>query len=249
MQHLRTKLRGFTIIELLVVIVIIGLLTGLATTSYINAQKNARDNTRKTGVASVATAVESFYQTKHRFPGLVGNEGASNIPQVAQRASWAGCLALDTANGYSSVLYYSYPTTSGGSGDHLACNERSGTTGFVPSQYAPYPSWIPELGEYLNPGPVENRYQNGTGAAQTLDSPSTGAFNPQTDDVLGTGVAQAFVYRHLNGGYMVYTRLESNTTDIPLNNPMGDKPKYSNATGTGEVGVTVYSDHTFMIRK
>lgn len=249
MHYKHTRFRGFTIIELLVVIVIIGLLTGLATTSYINAQKNARDNTRKSGVASIATAVEAFYQTKKRFPGLIGNEGAANIPQLAQRATWAGCLALDTNAGYSSVLYYSYPTVSGGLNDKKACNERADATGFDHTQFSPYPNWIPELGEYLNPSPVENRYQNASGAIQTLDNPSNGAFNAQSDDVLGTGVAQAFVYRHLNGGYMVYTRLESNTTDIPLNNPMGDKPKYSNAAGNGEVGVSVYSDHVFMIRK
>lgn len=255
MRHSYNHSRGFTIIELLVVIVIIGLLTGLATTSYINAQKNARDNTRKSNVASIATAAESFFQTKRRFPGLIGNEGSSNIPTLAEHSTWVGCMALDTPggpSGYSSVLYYSYPTTpgaDGGAADHLACNERASATGFVPSQYSPWPSWIPELGEYLNPNPTETRYQNGTGALQTLDDPNSGAFNAQTDDVLGQGVAQAYVYRHLAGGYMVYARLEANSTDIPLNTPMSDQPKYSSADGSSQTGVTVYNDHVFMIRK
>lgn len=238
--------RAFTLVELLIVIVIIGLLTGLATTSYINAQKNARDNTRKSDVASIATSVETFYQAKRRFPGLIGNEGAGSIPQVNQRAVWAGCLALDTASGYSSVVYYSYPTTQGGTGDKQACNERTGSaTGFTALHYGPYPNWIPELGEYLNPAPLEKRYQAANAdSTRTLDDPGTGAFTAQLNDVLGDNLAQAFVYRRLVGGFMVYTRLENGTTDITVGTPMSDTPKYSN-----NVGVTVYRNNVFMIRK
>lgn len=243
--------RAFTLLELLVVIVIIGLLTGLATTSYINAQRSARDNTRKSGVASIAAAVEAFYQANRRFPGLIGNEGASNIPktEVNERAKWAGCLALDTSEGKSSVVYYSYPTISTGQGAQAPCNARGSASGFNPNQYAPFPNWIPELGQYLNPTPLEKRYLAAGGSStKTLDE-DDGSFTANDSDILGANLSQGFAYRHLVGGYMVYTRLEIGTTDIPVNTPMTDKPQYSNADGSAEVPIKVYSNKVFMIRK
>jgi prepilin-type N-terminal cleavage/methylation domain-containing protein len=246
--------RAFTLIELLIVIVIIGLLTGLATTSYINAQKNARDNARKTSVSSISNAVEAFYQAKRRLPGLIGNEGAGNIPAPGQRTTWAGCLALDTDAGKSSVLYYSFPTNTsaaGGSDETLACSERALATGFIPSQFSPYPSWIPELGEYLNPAPLEKRYQNSTGTTSPLDN--GGAYSVASHDPLGTSQATAFVYRRLVGGYMVYTRLENSTTGICPTAPttpctFSDTPKYSSSAGI-PVDVTVHNNSVYMIRK
>jgi prepilin-type N-terminal cleavage/methylation domain-containing protein len=240
-----TKKLGFTLIELLVVIMIIGLLTGLATTSYINAQKTARDNVRKSNVASISTAVQAFYQAKRRFPGLVGNEPA--IPLLADRANWAGCLALDKGGGtYSSVLYYSFPAVT-------PCNSstRNDANGFKHDQYLPYPNWIPELGEYLNPVPQETRYQNSSGSTSgTLDA-SDGSFTADGADVLGSNngnnIALAYVYRHLVGGYMVYARLEGSTTDIQVGT-FTNSPKYG-TTGGGTVGVQVFSNKVFMIRQ
>lgn len=248
MVHSPHRYRAFTLIELLVVIMIIGLLTALATTSYINAQRSARDNSRKTGVSAIATAVETFYQSKHRFPGLIGTEGAANIPQASDRTtSWAGCLAIDAPGGsYSSVEYYSFPTVSSSSSiPTMPCNQRTAAQGFVPSQYAPFPAWIPELGEYLNPFPVEKKYQNDSGAAQPLDE---GITFSDLHDVLGPNVAYGYAYRHLVNGYMVYARLENTTTDVVTGTQMTDRPKYGTTTG-GEVGVTVYDSHVFMIRK
>jgi prepilin-type N-terminal cleavage/methylation domain-containing protein len=245
------RYHGFTLIELLIVIVIIGLLTGLATTSYINAQKTARDNTRKADVASIATAVESFYQAKRRFPGLLG--GQDSLPSVGTRATWQGCLVLDTAGGYSGVAYYSYPTVPNGAGDKQPCNARGTVAGFNGADYGAYPNWIPELGEYLNPVPQEKRYQAYDGQNnRTLDD-ADGTFSANTRDVLGNNLSQAYVYRRLSGGYMVYSRLESMTTDIlgggssPVT--FSDRPKYLTSNGSSEVGVTVYKNNVFLIRK
>lgn len=238
--------RGFTLIELLVVIIIIGLLTAVATTSYINAQKVARDNSRKTNVASTSTAVEAFYQAKRRFPGVIGNEGAGKVPILADRAKWSGCLFLDTDGGKSSVGYYSYPSS-------LAkCNERNGRVafaGFTPADFDPYPSWIPELGEYLNPVPVEGRYQNASGSSSATLDAADGAFTPNGFDILGDNAAQALVYRHLVGGYMVYTRLEASTTDVQVGTAYTDSPLYGTSSGVGTVPVTVYKNNVFLIRK
>jgi prepilin-type N-terminal cleavage/methylation domain-containing protein len=250
---LRHPRQAFTLIELLIVIIIIGLLTTLATTSYITAQRNARDNARKATVSSLSNAVEAFYQAKRRFPGLIGNEGAANIPTIQERDSWAGCLALDNSFGKSSIVYYSFPTIAGGMNEFRPCNDisRGIAAGFNPMQYAPYPNWIPELGAYMNPAPLELAYRNSSGEySGTLDTAS-GEFITSQHDMLGTGAPQAFAYRRLVNGYMVYTRLENNRTNLcgTLNScQFADSPLYSNGS-TGTVEILVDNPNVFMIRK
>jgi prepilin-type N-terminal cleavage/methylation domain-containing protein len=62
--------KAFTLIELLVTVAIIGLLTTIATASFVNAQQNSRDEARRVSVSSVATAVESYRIANGQYPGL-----------------------------------------------------------------------------------------------------------------------------------------------------------------------------------
>lgn len=176
--------RGFTIIELLIVIVIIGLLTSVATISFISAQRNARDNTRKTQVQSIATAVETYYATKRSFPGK------ETLPSDTSPDT-TGCQTVDPllSNGLKSVLYFYKPEQN--------C---PAAEGFVPAG-----SWIPNLGEYLSPFPAGDNYQPplhfidplNPGATTTLDQ-----------------IPNTLIYRHLKNGYAVYAKLEhSNAND------------------------------------
>ena len=56
-----TRGRGFTLFELLVSISIIAILTALATISFSNAQKKARDTKRIQDVDAVKKALEMYY--------------------------------------------------------------------------------------------------------------------------------------------------------------------------------------------
>jgi prepilin-type N-terminal cleavage/methylation domain-containing protein len=244
MYHYTHRHRAFTLIELLIVIVIIGLLTGLATTSYVNAQRTARDNARKSGVASISTAVETYYLAKRTFPGLVGNEG-SGVPTTAGASTWLGCLGIQG----TSILYYNFPTVVGGSGAQRPCSDtaRGSTTGFSSTAYSPYPNWIPGLGEYLNPVPTEKRYADKDGNANVTLSDASGVINSATDatgdDVLANNQARAYVYRRLLGGYMVYTKMEVSSSGNTA------AATYSDAPNTPAGSFTVSGPGIFMIRK
>ena len=61
---------GFTLIELLVVISIIAVLVGVASVSYTNAQKKARDNRRKSDLKSIQQALELYFQANKYYPPL-----------------------------------------------------------------------------------------------------------------------------------------------------------------------------------
>lgn len=60
--------RGFSLIELLVVLVIISIITGLATVSYISAQKRGRDAQRKSDLSTYRNALELFFNDYNRYP-------------------------------------------------------------------------------------------------------------------------------------------------------------------------------------
>lgn len=60
--------KGFTIIELLVVISIIGLLSSIATFALGNARKQARDNRRIQDLKQIQTALELYYKDNQKYP-------------------------------------------------------------------------------------------------------------------------------------------------------------------------------------
>jgi prepilin-type N-terminal cleavage/methylation domain-containing protein len=55
------KTKGFTLLELLVVIGIIGVIMALATVAYSTTQKSGRDSRRKQDLVSMQNALEQYY--------------------------------------------------------------------------------------------------------------------------------------------------------------------------------------------
>jgi len=52
--------KGFTIVELLIVIVVIGILSSISVVSYNGVQANARDTARKSDVTAIAKALQLY---------------------------------------------------------------------------------------------------------------------------------------------------------------------------------------------
>ena len=62
--------RGFTIVELLIVIVIIGILAALVIITYSGIQQKARDTERKTDVNAVHGHLEAYYAQVGSYPAM-----------------------------------------------------------------------------------------------------------------------------------------------------------------------------------
>jgi general secretion pathway protein G len=62
------KQRGFTLIELIVVVTIIGILAGIAVSNVKNAQNKAREAALKDDLHEMRKAIDNYYADKQRYP-------------------------------------------------------------------------------------------------------------------------------------------------------------------------------------
>lgn len=83
---------GFTIVELIIVIVIMAILLALAVVNLRSSQVGARDDERKTDVANIARSLEAFYDSG------VNGVGQGSYPGVNHMAD------LNTIGGSDAIL-------------------------------------------------------------------------------------------------------------------------------------------------
>jgi len=65
---MRKTINGFTIIEMLVVVSIIGILTTIAVVSYTSIQDGVRDANRSSQATVIADALEAYYEKNGEYP-------------------------------------------------------------------------------------------------------------------------------------------------------------------------------------
>src|SRR5215212_2265114 len=64
----RSSQRGFSLIELIVVVTIIGILAGIALINVRTAQTKAREAALKDDLFQMRKAIDNFYADKQRYP-------------------------------------------------------------------------------------------------------------------------------------------------------------------------------------
>ncbi len=69
--------RGFTLIELMVVISIIAILATVGLVVYSSAQKNARDGKRVGDLQEIQKALEQYYSINTQYPATLGSSLSS----------------------------------------------------------------------------------------------------------------------------------------------------------------------------
>ena len=78
--------RGFTLVELLVVVLIISLLAGIAVPNLLNRVEESKWKLTKTRMDSIETAIGSYYFNCGQYPANLGN--LMNNPGIEGWAKW-----------------------------------------------------------------------------------------------------------------------------------------------------------------
>lgn len=73
----KAQQKGFTIVELLIVIVVIGILAALVLNTFSGVQRRARDTERQTDINSLATQLEVYYNDNGHYPTLANLQDAT----------------------------------------------------------------------------------------------------------------------------------------------------------------------------
>jgi len=104
------KRSAFTLIELLIAVVIIGILAAIGLGQFHNAQIRARDAQRKDNLSSVAKALEMYYSDQGRYPDDL-SWGSSLFDPDEQETIYMKDLPNDPSSGAK----YDYETDDLGS--------------------------------------------------------------------------------------------------------------------------------------
>lgn len=74
-KSMQEKDQGFTLVELLVVVIIIGILSAIAIPAFLNQRKKAVDASIKSDLKTVATNLETYYTDEQTYPAASTSSG------------------------------------------------------------------------------------------------------------------------------------------------------------------------------
>lgn len=86
MIKLKKNQEGFSVIELLIVLVVIGILAAIVVATYSGIQAKSRNTTRQKDIKALQTQLESFFSNNGYYPSLNNLNSASwrkdNLPNL-----------------------------------------------------------------------------------------------------------------------------------------------------------------------
>ncbi len=134
MIKLIKKQSGFTLLELLIVIVIIGILALLIIPNITSAPKKARDTQRKTDITTARKALEEYFVSNNAYPtqATAANATAALTSLTTGSAPILKTVPKDpkdTGGSYVGPFRYMYTSADGSAYSLTTCLENDGDNG------------------------------------------------------------------------------------------------------------------------
>ncbi|HEX3082286.1 MAG TPA: prepilin-type N-terminal cleavage/methylation domain-containing protein [Candidatus Saccharimonadia bacterium] len=121
---------GFTLLELLIVIVIIGILALLIIPNITSAPKKARDTKRKTDITTLRKGLEEYFVNNNVYPASSGTIGSGGVLAELTTGTAPIVKNLPTDPKNQSPYVYTYtPANSNSTYTLNACLENDGDNG------------------------------------------------------------------------------------------------------------------------
>lgn len=124
--------KGFTLIELIIVISIIALLSVIGISTYSSVQVDARNSKRKSDLKEIKSALELYRSEIGTYPSTAGRSGCPATGTVGD-GNWCGlCATYNTGN--------TFQTTDT---DGTSTSTDTGDTGYIPDTAPVYMQQLP----------------------------------------------------------------------------------------------------------
>ncbi|MEW6264425.1 MAG: prepilin-type N-terminal cleavage/methylation domain-containing protein [Thermodesulfobacteriota bacterium] len=114
--RMRRGQKGFTLIELMIVVAIIGILAAIAIPQFASYRKRAQDSAAKSSLKNLATAQENYYAQNNTYTATRANLTGWTVETTvtvaiaaADTTSWSA-----TAKHNSSTSTFTYASARGG---------------------------------------------------------------------------------------------------------------------------------------